>query len=108
MTVGECIKSLRASAGLTQRELAERVDISAPMLSLIEADKRDPTIRVLRAVARELGLPTALIIVAALADEPDVPRTPASKRLRALTQHLVRAAQYALEARGAHGPSLQG
>lgn len=98
MTVGQCIRYLRASAGLTQRELATRVGLSAPMMSLVEADKRDPTIRLLRAVARELGLPSAVVLAAAMASDPDTPRSASSRKLRRLTTQLLRAAAATLAA----------
>jgi transcriptional regulator with XRE-family HTH domain len=91
MTVGQCIKRLRAAAGLTQRELAARVELSAPMLSLIEADKRDPTVRLLRSVARELGLPSAVLLAAAMADD-DAPASHDTRQLRKLTDQLLRTA----------------
>jgi DNA-binding XRE family transcriptional regulator len=50
----ECIKSLRQAANLMQRELADRVGISASMLSLVEAGKREPTISLCVASGRAL------------------------------------------------------
>ena len=56
MTIGECIRTLRASAGLKQHELAARAGVSASMLSLIESGKREPTIPMLRSIAGALGV----------------------------------------------------
>lgn len=93
--VGEYIRSLRASAGLTQRQLAGDVGISASMLSLVEAGKRDPTIRLLRDISRALRIPTATLFVAALDDLSDDP-SPATAKLRDLNAELLAAAQHSI------------
>jgi XRE family transcriptional regulator, fatty acid utilization regulator len=97
--VGAAIRSLRASAGLNQRELADAVGISGSMLSLIESDKREPTIRFLRDVARVLGIPAAALLVAALTDEPDASQslpTLETEKIRALADQLLSAAQQSI------------
>ena len=92
MSVGECIKTLRVSAGLKQHELAERADISPSMLSLVESGKRDPTIPMLRAVARALKVPANVLFAAAL-DSGSEPSSPEAAQARALTERLFRVAQ---------------
>lgn len=99
MRVGECIKSLRGAAGLMQRELAERVGVSASLLSLIEAGKREPTIAFLRDVGRAFGIPTGVLFAVALADDDMAALTPQARDARALTNHLFEAARHSLIAR---------
>lgn len=103
MTVGECIKSLRTAAGLMQLELADRVGISASMLSLVEAGKREPTISLLRAIGRALGIPTSVLFAVALADDEVARTTPAAQSARKLTSDLVDAAVNTLRAK--HRPN---
>lgn len=98
MTVGEAIRSLRAAAGLMQRELAERVGISASMLSLVEAGKREPTIALLRSVGRALDIPTNVLFAVALADEDAGRDSEAARRAQRLTRHLFEAARRSLRA----------
>jgi transcriptional regulator with XRE-family HTH domain len=96
MTVGESIKSLRAAAGLMQRDLAKRVGISASMLSLVEADKREPSLGVLRSIGRALEVPTSVLFAVALADE-DVGRgTKMAQQVRHLTDNIFEAARLSL------------
>lgn len=92
MTIGECIRTLRASAGLKQHELAARAGVSASMLSLIESGKREPTIPMLRSVAGALGVPANVLFAAAL-DSGAPPQSPEAQQARALTERLMRVAQ---------------
>lgn len=95
MTLGACIRLLRGSAGLKQHELAKRVGISASMLSLIETDKRDPTIADLRVISRELGVPANVLFAVALGDDDDA-KSEAANKLRSLAEQLVASAQQAM------------
>lgn len=67
---GRAFRIIRAAFGLRQSELAARMAISASQLSLIEAGKRQPSIRVVKALADAVGIPTALVtLLAAGGDE---------------------------------------
>jgi transcriptional regulator with XRE-family HTH domain len=92
MTVGECIKTLRASAGLKQHELAARAGISASLLSLVESGKRDPTIPMLRAISGALRIPANVLFAAAL-DSGAPTHSQESRQARQLTERLLRIAQ---------------
>jgi transcriptional regulator with XRE-family HTH domain len=91
MTVGECIKSLRAAAGLKQHELASRAGISASMLSLVESGKRDATIPMLRAIAGALHVPANVLFAAAL-DSGAPANSTEAHQARQLTERLMRVA----------------
>jgi transcriptional regulator with XRE-family HTH domain len=54
-TVGQRLVRLRQERRLTQAQLAEAVGLSHSYVSLIEADKRTPTRRVLQRLAESLG-----------------------------------------------------
>jgi transcriptional regulator with XRE-family HTH domain len=94
MTAGTVIRILRASAGLTQTELAARVNISASFLSLLERDKREPTIRVLRAIGRALNVPPGVLVAAALADDDVEGSHPQNRKIADAIDHLVKAAYH--------------
>jgi transcriptional regulator with XRE-family HTH domain len=55
--------------GLRQSELAGRLPITASQLSLIEAGKRQPSLKVVDSLANAVGIPAALISL--LASTPD-------------------------------------
>lgn len=59
--IGYVIKVLRTASGLRQKDLAQRASVKANYLSLVEAGKRDPSLKVLRAIARELNVPISLL-----------------------------------------------
>jgi len=66
MTLGSAIKRLRAAAGWSQKEFASQLGISSSYLSLIEKDRRDPTIPLVRRMAGQLGVPAVILFAAAL------------------------------------------
>src|SRR5205823_6436197 len=65
----KAFRIIRAAFGLRQSELAARMPIIASQLSLIEAGKRQPSIRVVEALAHAVGVPSALISL--LASNPE-------------------------------------
>src|SRR5689334_19641351 len=102
MTVGECVRRLREEAGFQQQELAERIGISASMLSLIESDDREPTISRLRSISDALEVPAGLLFAIALADQGQS-RVAAGRRAKQLTDHLFRAVVHSLRAKRSRG-----
>ncbi|HWA39808.1 MAG TPA: helix-turn-helix transcriptional regulator [Burkholderiales bacterium] len=63
----KAFRIVRAAFGLKQSELAARMPITASQLSLIEAGKRQPSVRVVDALASAVGVPAALISLLASA-----------------------------------------
>lgn len=61
----KAFRIIRAAFGLKQSELAERMPITASQLSLIEAGKRQPSLRVLNSLAEAVGVPAPLITLLA-------------------------------------------
>jgi len=57
----KAFRIVRAAYGLRQAELAARMPITASQLSLIEAGKRQPSLRVIGGLAAAVGIPSALI-----------------------------------------------
>lgn len=56
MTVGEMIKDLRKKAGLTQSELAKKMNVSASHISQYECGQRNPSINQLKKFADALNV----------------------------------------------------
>jgi len=62
VTLGSTIRRLRQSAGLNQRQLADRVQVSATYVSHLESGRREPSIQILRRLAQELQVPPGLLL----------------------------------------------
>jgi transcriptional regulator with XRE-family HTH domain len=60
--LGAFIRSQRAVARLSLRDLAERADVSNAYLSQIERGVHEPSIRVLHSIAAALDLPMDLLL----------------------------------------------
>ena len=56
VTVGALIRRERQRQGLSLRELARRVGVSASMLSQVETDRTRPSVSTIYAIATELGI----------------------------------------------------
>lgn len=69
MNYGRAIKIVRTAYGLSQSVLAERLSIGASQLSLIEANKRQPSLRVLQEISAALEVPPHLLTL--LASKPE-------------------------------------
>lgn len=60
--LGERIALLRRSRGLSQAELARRLQISASAMGMYEQGRREPSVQVLVALARELEVTTDFLL----------------------------------------------
>ena len=89
----KAFRIIRAAFGLRQSELAERMSVSASQLSLIEAGKRQPSLRVVNELASAVGVPSALISLLASApgDVESKPNEEISDLARAVLRLLVSA-----------------
>ncbi|NUZ08990.1 helix-turn-helix transcriptional regulator [Piscinibacter koreensis] len=85
---GKAFRIVRAAVGLRQAELAERMPITASQLSLIEAGKRQPSLRVVEALAKAVGAPAALITL--LASTPNDIDLKADHNISGLANALLR------------------
>ncbi|MEU2125386.1 helix-turn-helix domain-containing protein [Nocardia niwae] len=64
MTTGEVIRRIRKSVGMTQTELGALINFSQPAVSGLErGGPASHDVRVLRLVARALGVPLAILVV---------------------------------------------
>lgn len=60
-SIGHVIKVLRTAAGLKQKDLAQSAGIKATYLSLVESGKKEPSLNVLRALAKALNVPVRML-----------------------------------------------
>ncbi|HMH15683.1 MAG TPA: helix-turn-helix transcriptional regulator [Edaphobacter sp.] len=63
MTLGNAIKMVRTAKGVKQLALAARLGVSPNYISLVEKDKREPSVGFLRKLARELRVPLGLFFL---------------------------------------------
>jgi transcriptional regulator with XRE-family HTH domain len=61
--IGKTIKFLRIAKGLKQLELAERLKVSSNYISLVENDKREPSLSFLKELASILDIPVGLLFL---------------------------------------------
>ena len=73
--LGEHVRYIRVSLGLTLKDLQERGGISAAHLSEIERGEVSPTVRALGRIAGALGLPPSALLQWPSAPEPTVGRS---------------------------------
>ncbi len=69
MNYAKAFRIVRAAFGLRQSVLSDRLNISANQLSLIEAGKRQPSLRVINSLSAVVGIPSALVTL--LASSPE-------------------------------------
>lgn len=69
--IGASLRAQRESVGLTLREVARRIGVSASLISQIERDKVNPSVSTLYALVRELGMTMGDLFAA---DEAAAPR----------------------------------
>lgn len=77
--VGENVRQIRLSAGLSQEQLAERMGVDRAYVSGLELGQRNPTIITLWHAAEALNVPVARLLEASTEKAPQV----TSKRKRA-------------------------
>jgi XRE family transcriptional regulator, regulator of sulfur utilization len=63
VTLGNAVKLIRTARGVKQLTLAKELGISPNYLSLLEKDKREPSISFLRKLAKQLGVPAGLFLL---------------------------------------------
>jgi transcriptional regulator with XRE-family HTH domain len=63
--LGALLREERRAAGLSQRDLAQRTNVSDAYLSQVERGRHEPSLRVLTAVASTLGVPLETLLARA-------------------------------------------
>ena len=58
---GQVVKILRTASGLKQKNLAEMVGVRPHYLSLVESGKREPSLNVVRSLAKALNVPVSYL-----------------------------------------------
>ena len=58
---GQVVKILRTASGIKQKDLAEMVGVRPHYLSLVESGQRDPSLNVVRLIAKALNVPVSYL-----------------------------------------------
>lgn len=61
MELGLRLKLFRVAAGLTQREVAQELEVSTNYVSMVERGKREPTLKYLKRFAPFAGIPVSVL-----------------------------------------------
>ncbi|MDO8452786.1 MAG: helix-turn-helix transcriptional regulator [bacterium] len=79
MKYGKAIRILRSARDLSQHELSKKADLDPSYISLIEKDKRVPTLDTLQKIVTLLDVPLYLFFLLA-ADKQDVNKLSPQKK----------------------------
>jgi transcriptional regulator with XRE-family HTH domain len=90
MTLGNALKLIRTARGVKQRELAEQVGVSPNFLSMLEADRREPSLQLLRKLANKLQVPAGLFLMWTEMGRPARMRRKDAERLQELLVQIQR------------------
>jgi transcriptional regulator with XRE-family HTH domain len=69
MDYGKALRLARALSGLQQQQLAERAEIDASYISLIEQGKRTPSVKFIHKLSKAIGIPPYLFTFLAMESE---------------------------------------
>jgi XRE family transcriptional regulator, regulator of sulfur utilization len=72
MNLGTAIKILRKQRGLSQKELAEKCELSVNALCQIETNTSFPQKNTIKRICEELKIPTSYLLFFSI-DEEDIP-----------------------------------
>ena len=70
--VGNKLRQLRQSAGLSLEACSERAEMSVTFLGEIERGRKEPSLRTLMKLSRAMGIPLQSMIAGLDSEEPDV------------------------------------
>lgn len=73
MNVGSAIRLCRKRRGVSQTDVATRAECSVSYLSMLENNKRDPTLSMITKIAEALHVPVGVLFVMA-SEEKDLGR----------------------------------
>lgn len=73
MNIGNTIKRIRKEKKINQAVLADQCGITRTYLSLIENNKYEPNISLLKTIAKKLEVPLSVLLIASLQDDEEVP-----------------------------------
>lgn len=91
LTVGQLVKIGRLNKKLSQEEVADKLEVSKNYISLIENDKKDPSINFIKGISRLLEIPPILLMW----EKIDIPKgkTESEKKIISQLEKMLEEAQ---------------
>lgn len=72
LSLGEGLRRLRAGAGLSQKQLAEVIEVDPSFISRLESGEREPSLGTLKEISAAVAAPPGVLLaIALLADMPE-------------------------------------
>jgi transcriptional regulator with XRE-family HTH domain len=68
-TLGQKVRRLRETMGLTQKDLGEMVGVSDSMITQIETDRTQPSLKILNNMGKSLGVNTSYFLMESMEEE---------------------------------------
>jgi transcriptional regulator with XRE-family HTH domain len=62
LALGNAIRILRSQKRMSQKDLADRAEITPSFLSLVESDRRSPSLKVIERIAAGLDIPSEVLV----------------------------------------------
>lgn len=69
MDLGKAIQSIRDKKGLSQKEFSELVEVNQSYLSLIENNRKKPSIKLLEKISGKTEIPLPIMMFLAMSEE---------------------------------------
>jgi transcriptional regulator with XRE-family HTH domain len=73
MKFGPTIKNLRSRQSINQQVLADRIGVTQTYLSLLESDRKPPSINLINSLSKELKIPASILVYLTL-NKDEVPK----------------------------------
>ena len=73
MKFGPTIKNLRSRQSINQQVLADRIGVTQTYLSLLESDRKTPSINLINSLSKELKIPASILVYLTL-NKDEVPK----------------------------------
>ena|SRR5437016_10643735 len=89
MNYGRAIRIVRTARGLSQAQLADRLSVGTSHVSLLEAEKRQPSVQVLDEVSTTLNVPPHLLTLLA-SELADIDNPESAEEISRLAHALLR------------------
>ncbi len=102
MSLGRNIRFVRIAAGLKQGEMAKRLEITQNYLSLLENDKAEPSLALLRRLCRMFRVPLTFLLMEE--EATDEGEDPEMEHVLSELQDLLRHRQQARRKARTQGP----
>lgn len=61
MNLGESLRQVRVKKGFNQKSFCKKIGVSQSYLSLVERNKKTPSVEILKKISKGVGMPVAIL-----------------------------------------------